>query len=241
MSGPSPATAFGQEGAFPRNELQADETIIFEGKPSMVAMCLLGIIWLVLCLGGGVLMAVLIYVVPLCAVAAVLVALLVGILPFMYFYVQWSGTSFAMTSKRVIVHKTDSSLHKLTQSLPLSHVTNTVRSQSFTDSLMGAGNIGFSAAAGLPGFMWPSVPEHDAVRPFIDQQLLRLRGPLPQPQAMAPPPQYPGFAMAPPVQPASVAPPPGQATMQMPGRRCPRCGMNFGGEGAFCPYCGARD
>ena len=239
MDQTSSAMAYSQEGAFPRNELQAGETIIFEGKPSMVAMCLLGIIWLVLCLGGGGLIAAFTYVVPVCALSAIVVALLVGIVPFMYFYVQWSGTAFAMTDKRVMVHKTDSSLHKLTQALPLSHVTNTVRSASFTDGLVGAGNIGFSAAAGLPGFMWPSVPAHDTVRPFIDQQLVRLRGPLPQPQAMAPPPQYPGFGMAPPVQPGAMAPPPGQASMQMPGRRCPRCGMNFGGDAAFCPYCGA--
>jgi hypothetical protein len=198
-------------------------------------MCLLGILWLILCLGGGLLTAAFTYVVPVCAASAVVVALIIGILPFMYFYVQYSGTAFALTNKRVIVHKTDSSLHKLSQSLPLSHVTNTVRSQSFSDGLLGAGNIGFSAAAGMPGFMWPSVPGHDTVRPFIDEQLNRLRGPMPQPQVMAPP-QYPGYPMQPPM----MAAPPGAMPAQMPARRCPSCGMNFGGDGAFCPYCGAK-
>ena len=231
MNQSSPAMAFGQSGAFPRNELQADETVIFEGKPSLVAMCFLGIIWLVLCIGGAVLfLAIWIYLF-VCSV----VALIAGIIPFLYFYLQWSGTSFAMTNKRVMVHKTDASLQKLSQSLPLSHVTHTVRSQSFTDSMVGAGNIGFSAAAGMPGFMWPSVPGHDTVRPFIDEQLNRMRGPMQQPQVMAPP-QYPGYPMQPPM----MAAPPGAMPAQMPARRCPSCGMNFGGDGAFCPYCGAK-
>jgi len=204
-----------------------------------VAMCLLGILWLILCLSVGLLTAAFTYVVPVCAAGAVVGALIVGILPFMYFYVQYSGTAFALTNKRVMVHKTDASLQKLSQSLPLSHVTHTVRSQSFTDSMVGAGNIGFSAAAGMPGFMWPSVPGHDTVRPFIDEQLNRLRGPMQQPQVMAPP-QYPGYPMQPPMQPPMMAAPPGAMPAQMPARRCPSCGMNFGGDGAFCPYCGAK-
>ncbi len=231
----SPA-AQGQQGVFPRSELQADERVIFEGKPSMVAMCFVGIIWLVLCLGGGLLIAAVTFVVPMCALSSIAVALLAGIAPFMYFYVQWSGTSYALTDRRVLVHKTDASLHHLTQSLPLSHVTNTVRSQSFTDGLVGAGNIGFAAAAGLPGFMWPSVPAHDTVRPYIDQEIARLRGPLPQPQA----PPMGGFAMPPPMQPPMITTPPGQATVAIPNRKCPHCGMFFGGDGAFCPYCGAK-
>ncbi len=244
MNQSSPAMALGQAGAFPRGELRADETIIFEGKPSMVAMCFLGIVWLVICLGGGLLMAVFLVGAPYCAVAAVVIPLIVGLVPFMYFYVQWYGTSFAMTNKRVLVHKTDASLQRVTQSLPLSHVTHTVRSQSFQDGMVGAGNIGFSGAAGMPGFMWPSVPGHDSVRPFIDEQLNRLRGPLPQAQMMAPPMQYPGYAiappMAPPMAPPPMAAPPGSVPGQMPARRCPACGMNFGGDSAFCPYCGAR-
>lgn len=243
MTQSSSAGAFGQQGAFPRNELQAGETVIFEGRPSMVAMCLLGIIWLVLCLGGGLLVAIFTIPVPVCAVSALVVGVLVGAVPFLYFYVQWSGTSFAMTDKRVLVHKTDASMHKMTQSLPLSHITHTVRTQSFADGLVGAGNIGFSAVPGMSGFMWPSVPGHDTVRPFIDEQLNRYRGPLPQPQAYAPQPlQYPGYAMAPPMQAPPAAPPAGMAPAQpmMPSRQCSGCGMNVTGGVPVCPYCGAR-
>jgi hypothetical protein len=235
----SPAMALGRPGAFPRSELQADEKVIFEGKPSLVAMCFLGILWLVLCLGGGLLLAALTIIVWQCSLTSVALATILGISPFIYLYVQWSGTSFALTDRRVLLRRTGSSLRSLTRSLPIGQVTQTYRSRSFTDGLVGAGNIGFSAAAGVPGLAWPSVAEYDTLGPFIDDQLDRLK--VAPPESAAPtPPTAGGFVMAPVIEPAVLTPPPGQVRLPLPPRRCPSCGMNFGGEGSLCPFCGAK-
>jgi len=182
----------GQPGAFPRSDIAPDETVLFEGKPSMVATTFYGILMLL----GGVLLGALLLVLGWFFFMCSSLFIIAGVLPFVYFYLMWSGTSFALTNKRVILHKTDSSMHKSTQSLPLGYVTQTVRSQEFIDQLVGSGNIGFGALPGYNGFMWPSVPDHDSVRPFIDQQIARYRPP-PQQAVYAPPPppQYyvPGY------------------------------------------------
>ena len=184
--------AMGQPGAFPRSEIALDETVLFEGKPSMVAMTFYGILMLL----GGVLLGALMLVLSLVFLICSALLFVAGVLPFVYFYMMWSGTAFALTTKRVLLHKTDSSMHRSSQSLPLAYVTQTVRSQEFIDQLVGSGNIGFSAVPGYNGFMWPSVPDHDSVRPFIDQQIARYRPP-PQQAVYAPPPvpQYyvPGY------------------------------------------------
>jgi len=192
MSIASSGQVTGLPGAFPRSEIASDETVLFEGKPSMVATTFYGILMLL----GGVLLGALLLVFGLVFIVCSSLLFIVGILPFVYFYMVWSGTAFALTTKRVILHKTDSSMHKSTQSLPLAYVTQTVRSQEFIDQLVGSGNIGFSAVPGYNGFMWPSVPNHDTVRPFIDQQIARYRPPIQQAvNAPPPPPQYyvPGY------------------------------------------------
>jgi len=226
----SPEAAFGRSGAFPRSQLQPDETVLFEGKPSMFATTSYGIFWFLMCLLGAALFLYLSLIFVLCTA----VIIIVGIVPFIYLYIQWSATAFALTTKRVLVEKMDNSLHRTTMQLPLYNVTHTVRSQSFMDQLAGAGNIGFSAAAGMPGFMWPSVPGHDTVRAFVDEQLARYRPAAPQPAAYAPPPQAmygpPGYMMP---------PAPGQYAAPA-GRVCPSCRRSFANDAQFCPYCGGR-
>jgi len=235
----SPAMALGRPGAYPRSELQADEKVIFEGKPSLVATCFLGILWLVLCLGGGLVLAALTIIVWQCSLTSAVLATILGISPFIYFYVQWSGTAFALTDRRVLVRRKGSSLRGQTRSIPIGQVTQTFRSRSLTDGLVGAGNIGFSAVAGVPGLIWPSVAEYDTLGQLIDDQLDRLKL-SPPVVAAATSPTATGFVMAPQVQPAVLAPPPGQVQLPLPPRRCPNCGMNFGGEGSRCPFCGAK-
>ena len=178
----------GQPGAFPRSELTPDETVIYEGKPSMFAYTFYGIILLI----GGVLLGVLLLALALWFALCSALLILGGVLPFVYFYMMWSGTAFALTNKRILLHKTNSSLQKTTQQLPLAFITQTVRSQEFIDQIAGSGNIGFSPVPGYNGFMWPSVPNHDVVRPFIEQQIARYRPPVQQ-VAYAPPPPPPQY------------------------------------------------
>jgi hypothetical protein len=183
----APGQVAGQPGAFPRTEIAPDETVLFEGKPSMVATTFYGLMMLL----GGVVLGAPLLVFGMVFLVCSSVLIIAGVLPFVYYYMIWSGTSFALTNKRVLLHKTTSSLQKSTSQLPLAYVTQTVRSQEFIDQLVGSGNIGFSAIPGYNGFMWPSVPNHDSVRPFIDQQIARYRPPVQQVvYAPPPPPQY---------------------------------------------------
>jgi hypothetical protein len=232
MSHSSQVMALGRTGAFPRTEIKPDETVLFEGKPALVSITLYGIIFLLLCVLCAVLMIALTVYLAMCSLGFIIV----GILPFVYFYVQWSGTAFAITTKRVLLEKTDSSLHRTMVMLPIYNITHTVSSQSFFDQLLNAGNIGFSPTGGLPGFMWPSVKDHVTVKAFVDEQIAKNKAAAPPPMAYAPPPTMYGA----PVYGMQVAPSPYMVQSMPQGRICQTCGRTYDSTGNFCPYCGGR-
>ncbi len=245
-------------GSFPRHEIKVGESVLYEGKPSFVAFALFPMLWFMFLLALIIVIAV--YEFYALAIFCSIGMMIVAVAPFLYYFLMWNGTSFAITDKRVLL--IEGGFNRSIKEMPLSVVTGTVLNQSFLEQLGSSASIGFSTSGAIPGFKWPAVQNGEAMRHAFEDLLARYRVAPPPPMtvpvmATQGVPQYgmPAYQVPPPTgipqygmpaaqQPQGTAPQygaPSQTPSAQPARMfCPTCGKAAAQSSAFCQFCGAK-
>jgi uncharacterized membrane protein YdbT with pleckstrin-like domain len=140
--------------SFPREFLNKDEKVIYEGRPSIVPYVtrpiILGVIYTII-LG----LPVLIFLGPIGLgvfgiVWFLFILFVTLILPLIFSILRWSRTYYAMTDRRVT--HTYGLFSRMSSDIPLDKVMNILMLQPFTERIFGYGTIVFTTA-GAGGIM----------------------------------------------------------------------------------------